>query len=395
MRVILAVTGCIAAYKSVELLRLLQREGHEVFPVMTRNAERFISALTLEKLSGNRAVTSLWEGDAGEVDHISSARNADLLLVAPATANIIAKFAAGVADDFLSTLFLAFDRQVLIAPAMNRVMWENQATVDNCKLLSSRGIKFVSPGEGYQACGESGPGRLAEPEQILASVRELIEKRSGLAGKRVLVTAGPTVQDLDPVRFFSNRSSGRMGYAIASEALSRGAEVFLISGPVALDPPRGATLRNVRSAEEMADAVFALFPRMDIVVKAAAVSDYTPVRVSREKIKKQSGSLLVEMSRTVDILGRLGELRRPGQLLVGFAAESEDLESNARRKLKEKSLDMIIANDITSSQTGFESPENQVVILDSMNGKLEIPRSSKSEIAAKVWDRIELLLQGN
>ena len=388
MRIILAVTGCIGAYKAAVILRLLQKDGHQVFPVMTRNAERFISSLTLEKLSGNRVVSSLWAADSGEVDHISSARQADMLLVAPATANILAKFSAGIADDFLSTLFLAFDGPVMIAPAMNSVMWRNAATRENCRTLESRGITLIRPGDGYQACGEIGPGRLADPELISEAVSEFFHKSRRLAGKKVLVTAGPTIQDLDPVRFFSNRSSGRMGYAVAAEAAARGAEVHLVSGPVDIAAPPGVILRKVRSAAEMAEAVFEAFPGMDVVVKAAAVSDYSPVSFSREKIRKNSEKLAVEMARTIDILGELGR-RKIAQFLVGFAAESENLEENARRKLEEKSLDMIVANDITADGTGFASEYNQVMILDRRNNRIDLPRSRKEVIAARIWDYIE------
>ena len=392
MKVILAVTGCIGAYKAAVILRLLQKEGHEVFPVMTRNAERFITPLTLEKLSGNRVISSLWDAGSAEVDHISAARQADLLLVAPATASILAKFAHGMADDFLSTLHLAFDGPVMIAPAMNTVMWENPATRENCRILASRGVRFINPGEGYQACGEIGPGRLAEPDAIVEAVRVLEERRQSLAGKKVLVTAGPTVQDLDPVRFFSNRSTGRMGYAVAAEAVERGADVTLVSGPTAITPPPGVNLVMVRSAGEMAEEVFALFPGMDVVVKAAAVSDYSPASISREKIKKTSGNLVIELTRTIDILKELGS-RKTSQFLVGFAAESEDLEENARRKLKEKSLDLVVANDITSDETGFASEYNQLIILDKDNNRIELSRRSKQEIAVRIWDRIEALIQ--
>lgn len=392
MKVILAVTGCIGAYKAAVILRLLQKEGHEVFPVMTRNAERFITPLTLEKLSGNRVISSLWDAGTSEIDHISSARQADLLLVAPATASILAKFAHGMADDFLSTLHLAFDGPVMIAPAMNTVMWEKSATRENCRILASRGVRFINPGEGYQACGEVGPGRLAQPEAIVDAVRVLAGRRQSLAGKKVLVTAGPTVQDLDPVRFFSNRSTGRMGYAVAAEAVERGADVTLVSGPVAITPPPGVNLVMVRSASEMAEEVFALFPDVDVVVKSAAVSDYSPASTSCEKIKKTSGNLVIELTRTIDILKELGS-RKTSQVLVGFAAESENLEENARRKLEEKSLDLIVANDITSNDTGFSSEDNQVIILDKDNNRIELPRSSKQEIATRIWDRIEALIQ--
>jgi phosphopantothenoylcysteine decarboxylase / phosphopantothenate---cysteine ligase len=391
MKVILAVTGCIGAYKAAVILRLLQKEGHEVFPVMTRNAERFITSLTLEKLSGNRVVSSLWDTGTGEVDHISSARNADLLLVAPATASILAKFAHGMADDFLSTLYLAFDGPVMIAPAMNTVMWENFATRKNCRLLAARGVRFINPGEGYQACGEIGQGRLAEPEAIVESVRVFTQRKQSLAGKKILVTAGPTIEDLDPVRYLSNRSTGRMGYAVAAEAVERGADVTLVSGPVSVAPPPEVNLVKVRSAGEMAEAVFGFFPGMDVVVKAAAVADFSPAGISPEKIKKTSGNLVIELSRTIDILKELGS-RKTSQFLVGFAAESEDLEKNARRKLEEKSLDLVVANDITSDTTGFASEYNQVIILDKDNNRTEISRSSKQEIAVRIWDRIEALI---
>lgn len=390
MKVILAVTGCIGAYKSAVILRLLQKDGHEVFPVMTRNAERFITPLTMEKLSGNKVVSSLWDMGTGEVDHITSARKADLLLVAPATANILAKFAHGIADDFLSTLHLAFNGPVMIAPAMNKVMWENPATRENCRVLESRGVHLIQPGDGYQACGETGPGRLADPEVIVEAVNALARRTQSLAGRKVLVTAGPTVQDLDPVRFLSNRSTGRMGYAIAAEAVQRGAEVFLVSGPVALTPPTGVNLIMVRSAGEMANEVFALFPDMDIVVKAAAVSDYAPTAISREKIKKNPENLVLELTPTIDILKELGR-KKSSQFLVGFAAESENLEENAGRKLREKSLDLIVANDITAPESGFASEDNQVFMLDKEEHRIELSRRSKQGIAAGIWDRIEAL----
>jgi len=388
MRIILAVTGCIGAYKAALIIRLLQKNGHEVFPVMTRNAERFISALTLEKLSGNRVVTSLWDTGAGGIDHIGTARGADLLLVAPATANILGKFASGIADDFLSTLFLAFEGPAVIAPAMNVAMWNNAATRNNLEILESRGIVFIRPGDGYQACGEFGPGRLAEPEEIVEEVEQFFRASKSLLGKKVLVTAGPTIEDLDPVRFLSNRSSGKMGYALASEAARRGAEVYLVSGPVSIQPPREASLIKVRSAAEMAEAVFLIFPEIDIVIKAAAVADYTATSISPEKIKKGSGNLNLELARTVDILGELGK-RKTSQFLVGFAAESGDLEAGARKKLKEKSLDMIVANDITAEETGFDADDNQAVVFGREGLISEIPRASKAAVAHQIWNYIE------
>lgn len=388
MRIILAVTGCIGAYKAALITRLLQKNGHEVIPVMTGNAERFITPLTLEKLSGNRVVTSLWDDGTGGIDHIGTARQSDLLLVAPATANILGKFASGIADDFLSTLFLAFDGPVVIAPAMNVAMWKNAATRENVRTLESRGIRFISPGEGYQACGESGPGRLAEPEEIVKEIEAFFRASKHLRGKKVLVTAGPTIEDIDPVRFLSNRSSGKMGYALAEEAVQRGAEVYLVSGPVAIQPPPGVSVVNIRSASEMAEAVFQLFPEMDIVIKAAAVADYTVTAFTPGKIRKDSDTLNLELSRTVDILGELGK-RKTAQYLVGFAAESEDLVARAVSKLKQKSLDMIVANDITGNETGFDADDNQVTILGPQGLVAEIPRASKGSVASQIWDCIE------
>ena len=314
------------------------------------------------------------------------------MLVAPATANILGKFAHGIADDFLSTVFLAFDGPVMIAPAMNKVMWENPATRENCRILESRGISFIVPGEGYQACGETGPGRLAEPERILEAVRSFSLGKPTLAGRKILVTAGPTVQDLDPVRFLSNRSTGRMGYEVAAEAVERGGEVTLVSGPVSITPPAGVNLVMVRSAQEMAEAVFAIYPGMDIVVMAAAVADYTPVAVSGSKIKKDSGGMVIQLERTRDILRELGRMK-DGQFLVGFAAESENLEDNARKKLGEKNLDLIIANDISSPETGFAAEDNQVVILGGKDLRIELPRCSKREISRGIWNQIEELVK--
>jgi len=284
VKVTLGVTGCIGAYKSAVVLRLLQKEGFEVLPVMTRAAQQFITPLTLEKLSGHKVVSDLFSDHTVQIEHIALARQSDMLVVAPATANILAKFAQGIADDFLSTLYLSTTTPVIIAPAMNVEMWHHPATQENLETLRQRGTVIVEPGSGYLACGEEGEGRLAEPERILEAVLNTFTRKKSLLKKRVLITAGPTIEALDPVRFISNRSSGKMGYALAREAHLRGAQVVLISGPTHLEPPEGVKLVGVRSASEMAKAVFHHFPDSDVVVMAAAVSDFTPAGVSSEKL---------------------------------------------------------------------------------------------------------------
>jgi phosphopantothenoylcysteine decarboxylase/phosphopantothenate--cysteine ligase len=392
MKVILGVTGCIAAYKSALILRLLQEQGHDVIPVMTRSAEEFITPLTLEKLSGHRVITDLFEDHSPEILHISAARASDLLLVAPATANILAKFAAGLADDFLSTLYLSTTTPVVIAPAMNVEMWRHPATVSSVRTLRDRGVVFVDPESGYQACGERGEGRLADPARISSAVASVLQGTRSLEGKSVLVTAGPTIEDVDPVRFVSNRSSGKMGYALAAEAFNRGALVHLISGPTALDPPPGVKVTWVRSAKEMAEKAYSSFPSADIVVKAAAVADYTPVDVAAEKTKKGSSRWMLELQRTEDILLELGK-RKDNQLLVGFAAESKNLVENATEKLQRKNLDLIVANDISQTGSGFEANYNQVVLVDREGLAEESPLLPKSQIAKQILDKVEVLLQ--
>ena len=391
MKVILGVTGCIAAYKSALILRLLQEQGHDVIPVMTRSAEEFITPLTLEKLSGHRVITDLLEDHSPEILHISTARASDLLLVAPATANILAKFAAGLADNFLSTLYLSTTTPVVIAPAMNVEMWRHPATVSSVRTLRDRGVVFVDPESGYQACGERGEGRLADPARISSAVASVLQGTRSLEGKSVLVTAGPTIEDVDPVRFVSNRSSGKMGYALAAEAFNRGALVHLISGPTALDPPSGVKVTQVRSAKEMAEKAYSSFPSVDIVVKAAAVADYTPVDVAAEKTKKGSSRWMLELQRTEDILLELGK-RKDNQLLVGFAAESEHLVENATEKLQRKNLDLIVANDISQTGSGFEADYNQVVLVDREGQAEESLLLPKSQIAKQILDKVEELL---
>lgn len=388
MRVVLGVTGCIGAYKAALILRLLQKEGFEIVPVMTSAARRFIGPLTLEKLSGNPVISDLFSDRKASIAHIEVARNSDLLLVAPATANILAKFAGGIADDFLSTLYLSTATPVAVAPAMNVEMWRHPAVQGNLQILRRRGVHVIEPGSGYQACGEFGEGRLAEPEKIREAVLRLLSASRSLSGLQVLVTAGPTVEDLDPVRFISNRSTGKMGYALAGEAALRGAGVVLVSGPTSLDPPAGVERIGVRSASEMREAVLERFESVDVVVKVAAVADFTPEAPAPQKIKKNRSKLDLRLTRTPDILAELGR-RKTRQFLVGFAAESENVQENARKKLLDKNLDMVVANDVSGTETGFASDSNQVWILDREGGAESFPVLEKAAVARIVWDRIE------
>jgi len=390
MNVVLGVTGCIGAYKAAIILRLLQKSGCEVYPVMTAHAQEFISALTLEKLSGHSVVTELFQDHDTSIEHISLARRADVLLVAPATANILAKFARGLADDFLSTLYISTTAPVIVAPAMNVEMWRHPATQENVKILESRGVTIVQPESGYLACGEVGEGRLAEPESIAQAALTVVKGEQTLKGRRVLVTAGPTVEDLDAVRFISNRSSGKMGYAIAGEAERRGAEVVLISGPTQLERPPGVEFIQVRSAREMAAAVFERFPTTDAVIMAAAVSDYQPAEFFDGKIKKDCQPLQLSLVPTPDILKTLGQ-QKQGQVLVGFAAESTNLREYALRKLKDKRLDLIVANNVSGPDAPFGSDFNRVIFL-TPDREEELPALSKKEVAGRLWDRIQILL---
>jgi phosphopantothenoylcysteine decarboxylase/phosphopantothenate--cysteine ligase len=390
MNVVLGVTGCIGAYKAAIILRLLQKSGCDVYPVMTAHAQEFISVLTLEKLSGHSVVTGLFQDHDVSIEHISLARRADVVLVAPATANILAKFAHGMADDFLSTLYVSTTAPVVVAPAMNVEMWRHAATRENVKILESRGVRIVHPESGYLACGEVGEGRLADPESIVQAVLNQLRGEQTLRGRKVLVTAGPTVEDLDDVRFISNRSSGKMGYAIASEAEKRGAKVVLVSGPTHLEPPARVEFIPVRSAREMAAAVFERFPAMDAVIMAAAVSDYQPAETIEGKIKKDCQPLQLALVPTPDILKTLGE-QKQAQILVGFAAESDNLREYALRKLKDKHLDLIVANNVSGPNAPFGSDFNRVTFLTS-DGEEELPALSKKEVAGRLWDRIESLL---
>jgi phosphopantothenoylcysteine decarboxylase/phosphopantothenate--cysteine ligase len=389
----LGVSGGIGAYKAVEIARGLQKEGHEVVAVMTRAARRFVGPVTFEAITRRQVITDQWQpGANADIEHISIASTIDLLLVAPATANIIGKFANGIADDFLSSLYLATRAPVLLAPAMNTNMFAHPAVVKNLEMLSSRGVMFVDPGEGYLACGWIGKGRLAEPADVVAAVGAALRPAGALSGKRVLVTAGPTYEDIDPVRYLGNRSSGKMGYAVAAEAAHRGARVTLVSGPTHLPPPHVHELVGVRSAADMHQAVMARAADVDIVVMAAAVADYSPQMREGMKIAEREEGLALTLARTTDILADLGRLPsraasdRP--LLVGFAAETHDVVAHAREKLQRKQADLIVANDVSQPRVGFEVDTNAVTIV-SADGAEEIPLQSKAAVAARILDAVE------
>jgi phosphopantothenoylcysteine decarboxylase/phosphopantothenate--cysteine ligase len=383
--VVLGVTGCIAAYKACEVLRELQQREVDVHVVMTAAATRFVGPMTFEALSRHPVFHDQWElGANSDIRHISLADGADLLLVAPATANIIGKLACGIADDALSTLYTATTAPTVVAPAMNANMYEHPAVRENLAILRARGVRVVEPGSGYLACGWLGRGRLAEVPEVVEAAMAALERRADLAAETVLVTAGPTVEDIDPVRFVSNRSSGRMGYRMAEAARERGARVILVSGPTALRPPGGVEHVAVRSAEEMARAVEEHLPRATVVVGAAAVADFRPTVVSGAKLKKGDRPLTLELERTRDILGSLGE-KKGDRVLVGFAAESEDLEARARAKLEAKRLDLIVANDVS---TGFGGERNAALLLRPGVPAVEVPLVSKRELAERICDEI-------
>ncbi|HSA93212.1 MAG TPA: bifunctional phosphopantothenoylcysteine decarboxylase/phosphopantothenate--cysteine ligase CoaBC [Terriglobales bacterium] len=396
MKVVLGVSGGIAAYKAAEVVRLLQERGLRVQVVMTRAAQEFVRPLTFAALSGEKVITDMFGAGTEEpnidsaVEHIAVAQSADALLVAPATADILAKFANGQADDFLTTLFLATTAPVVVAPAMNVNMWEHPATRANVEKLRERGVRVVEPDSGYLACGMVGPGRLAANETIVTAVLEALGAVPDLTGETVLVTAGPTREPIDPVRFLSNRSSGRMGYALAEAALRRGARVILVTGPVALDPPSGADVVRVETAAEMRAAVLERFAESTIVIKCAAVSDYRPKQVAAEKIKR-SGDLSLELTPTADILAELGR-SRTSQVLVGFAAETSDALENARRKLESKAVDVIVVNDVSRPGVGFDSERNAVSILGA-DHQVDVPETSKWEVAHRVLDAVVRLKQ--
>jgi phosphopantothenoylcysteine decarboxylase / phosphopantothenate---cysteine ligase len=395
MLVALGVTGGIGAYKAVEVARGLQKRGHEVAAVMTATATRFVGAVTFEAITRRRVITDQFEvGMNADIEHVALASTIDLLLIAPATANIIGKLANGLADDFLSTLYTATRAPVLIAPAMNTLMFEHEAVRRNIETLAARGVRFVEPGEGYLACGWIGRGRLAEPDEIVAAAEALLRPDGPLRGRTVLVTAGPTYEDFDPVRFVGNRSSGKMGFAIAAEAARRGATVTLVAGPTSLEPPLVGEIVRVRSADQMHAAVMARADAVDVVVMAAAVADYAPVSRAPEKMSKDAETLTVTLRRTPDILGDLGR-RRVGQgrgpLLVGFAAETEDVVSRAMAKRERKRADLVVANDVSRSDAGFEADTNAVTIVGAA-GAETLALLPKARVAGEILDRVEKLL---
>jgi len=390
----LGVSGGIGAYKAVEVARLLQKRGHRVQAVMTRTARRFVGPVTFEAITRERVITSQFApGMNADIEHIALASSLDLLLIAPATANILGKFANGIADDFLSALYLATTAPVLIAPAMNTNMWNHPAVAANVAALEGRGVRFVDPGDGYLACGWVGKGRLAEPEAIVLAAERILRPRTSLAGRRVLVTAGPTYEDIDPVRFIGNRSSGRMGFALAREAADRGADVVLVAGPTALEPPQVSEVARVRSAKEMHQAVMARASDADIVIMAAAVADYTPSGGAAAGKIEKSGPLAVSLVRTPDILAELGAARagatRP--ILVGFAAQTGDPVAAAERKLTAKHVDLIVANDISAPGAGFDVETNEVALV-TRDGVQRLPRMAKTDAASAILDHVERLL---
>jgi phosphopantothenoylcysteine decarboxylase/phosphopantothenate--cysteine ligase len=366
----------------------LQQEGADVRVAMTESAQRFVGPVTFEALSGHPVIASMWDpSPTGEIRHIALAQSIDLLLVAPATANSLAKFANGICDDFVSTLYVSTTVPVMVAPAMNVEMWRHPATQENLERLRSRGVHVVEPGEGYLACGMVGEGRLAEPEEIAARAVALLRRaeRRDLAGERVLVTAGPTREPIDPVRFITNRSSGRMGYAVAEAARARGAEVTLVSGPVSIDAPAGVDVVRVETAAEMARETLSRAEAATIVVKSAAVADYRPVVVAERKIKKGDGPATIELERTQDILASLGRAKGE-RVLVGFAAETNDLIANARAKLATKNCDLVVANDVTREGAGFDGDTNVVSLVGPGDRVVELPVMTKRDLADRILD---------
>ncbi|MEK9629172.1 MAG: bifunctional phosphopantothenoylcysteine decarboxylase/phosphopantothenate--cysteine ligase CoaBC [Nitrospinota bacterium] len=388
-KIVLAISAGIAAYKAVELLRMLVKAGAEVRVVMSANASRFVTPLTLEALSGHPVYHQVFDSEnSADMEHIRVTENADLMLVVPATASTLGKIANGLADDALSNLFLAFKGPVMVAPAMNEGMWRNPAVQENIEKLKSRGVEFIDPEEGELACGTVGPGRLAELETIYTRVKTHFEKLQDLSGLKILVTAGPTQEPLDPVRYLSNPSSGKMGYAIAEQAKERGAEVVLISGPTYLKPPAGVNFKSCKTAAEMNSLVQESFPDCDVLVMSAAVGDFTAAKLEKEKIKKKSGEgKTLSLVPTKDILMEVSRIKDQ-QFVVGFAAETQNLVQSALEKLRNKKLDLIAANDISAPGIGFQSDNNQMTLIDASEKIENLPRMSKKEIAGILLDKI-------
>jgi phosphopantothenoylcysteine decarboxylase / phosphopantothenate---cysteine ligase len=394
----LGVTGGIGAYKAVEVCRGLQKRGHEVVAVMTRSATRFVGPVTFEAITRRPVITSQWRpGMNADIEHIAIADGIDLLLVAPCTANVIGKFANGIADDFLSSLYLATRAPVMLAPAMNSNMLAHDAVQRNLQTLTARGVKWVEPGEGYLACGWIGKGRLAEPDAIVDAACALLSRPDSiLRGRHVVVSAGPTYEDIDPVRYLGNRSSGRMGFALAAEARQRGARVTLVAGPTRVEPPMVDDVVRVRSASEMHEAVMAAASAADVVIMAAAVADFTPAVTSAGKLAKTDAPMTLTLNRTKDILGDLGARRAVigtgGPVLVGFAAETDDLLRKAREKRARKAVDLIVANDVSQPDRGFDVETNAVTLV-SDEGDEPVSLQSKDRVAAAILDRIERLIR--
>jgi phosphopantothenoylcysteine decarboxylase/phosphopantothenate--cysteine ligase len=407
MKVALGVTGGIAAYKAAEIVRLLQDRRIGVQVIMTRAAQEFVRPLTFAALSGEKVITGMFapgEEHAANIDsanidsanidsaieHIAVAQSIDVLLVAPATADVLAHFAQGISSDFLTTLYLATTAPVVVAPAMNVNMWNHPATQANLEILRRRGVRIVEPGSGYLACGMTGSGRLAENDAIVAAVLEALGASQDFAGETLLVTAGPTREKIDAARYLTNRSSGRMGYAVAEAAVRRGARVLLVTGPTALTPPVGVEVTTVESAEQMRDAVISLLPQATMVIKTAAVSDYRAKLPSQQKIKRK-GPITLELEPTADILKEIS-LRKHSQIVVGFAAETENVLENARQKLAAKNLDAIVVNDISREGIGFDSDRNEVTII-THDDVVEVPATTKWEVAQRVLDQVVRLRQ--
>jgi len=390
-KVIVGVTGGIAAYKAAELVRLLAKEGAVTKVAMTHHATKFITPLTLETLSGNRVIADMWSPETHPLDHITWGQDSDLIIIAPATANFIGKMAHGIGDDFLSTLVIAATARVLVCPSMNSRMYLHPAVQENLRILKARGCAIMEPEAGELACRTEGPGRLPEPEDIVEEARMLLSKQD-LSGLRILVTAGATLEPLDPVRYMSNRSSGKMGYALARAARRRGAKVTLVSGPTALKPPRDVALSRVKTAEEMRRTVLADCGQYDVIIKAAAVLDWRPKETSEHKIKKGRGVQTLELVENPDILAELGCMQGNSRcLLVGFAAETQDFIANAKEKLKKKNLDLIVVNDVSREDTGFEADTNAVKIVYRDGHMEDLPLMPKQEVADQLLDRIKTL----
>ena len=392
-RIVLGVTGGIAAYKAAEFVRLLVKEEADVHVVMTRNARQFVSPLTFQTLSKNPAVTDLFSLiEEEKIGHIALADRAEVIVILPATANIIGKVASGIADDFLSTMVMASKAPVLFVPSMNVNMWGSKALQKNRETLTERGFYFIDPGEGELACGWYGKGRLADLEDVIEKIEDLFSPKD-LRGERILITAGPTQEPIDPVRFITNPSSGKMGHALAKMAKRRGADVTLITGPTSLPPPRKEIETiSVRTAEEMRKAVLDKVEGCTVVIKAAAVSDYRPHVAHRQKLKKTDSRFTLDMERTVDILEELGK-RKGGRILVGFAAETENLVTHAKKKLTEKNLDLIVVNDVTKPGAGFAADTNQVKILYATGQEKDLPLISKEEVSQQILDDVVKLLK--